>query len=188
MSIAKKRVGVFETNSSSCHSLAIRDNMDTLEDARTDNYVNSIAELVEELTPQCNLEFNNEEELEFGWGPEVKSSVKDKIAYAIASKYDIGEIEEIIRRYIPNFNEFVLPLIKNMHFKPWWYDEKTMDTNMTYHGHIDHDSEGTLQGALYRHNISLEEYIFNSNLAMIIDNDNRDFEEPEEEFKGWNQV
>ena len=193
MPIIKKRINVFETNSSSCHSLAIRDTIDTLEDARTDNYVNSIAELANDLTPENNLEFDNEEELEFGWGPEVKSSVRDKIAYAIASEYDIEEIEEIIRRHIPEFNRIILPLIKDMEIKPWWYDERykkedAIDDNAVYYGSIDHDSVGTLQSYLGRNNISLEEYIFNSNLAMIIDNDNRDFEEPEEELEGWNKV
>lgn len=184
MSIAKKRIGVFETNSSSCHSLAIRDNIDTLEDARTDNYVNSIAELVSDLTPEHNLKFEYEEELEFGWGPEVKSSVRDKIAYAIASEYDIGEIEEIIRRHIPEFNRIKLLTIK----ETWRRDEKSLDPDALYTGYIDHDSLGALQSYLARYNISLEEYIFNSNFAMIIDNDNRDFEEPEEELNGWRNV
>ena len=184
MSIAKKRIGIFETNSSSCHSLAIRDNIDTLEDARTDNYVNSIAELVSELTPEHNLKFEYEEELEFGWGPEVKSSVKDKIAYAIASEYDIEEIEEIIRRHIPEFNRIKLLTIK----ETWRRDEKSLDPDALYTGYIDHDSLGTLQSYLARYNISLEEYIFNSNFSMIIDNDNRDFEEPEEELNGWRNV
>lgn len=184
MSIAKKRIGVFETNSSSCHSLAIRDNIDTLEDARTDNYVNSIAELVSELTPEHNLKFEYEEELEFGWGPEVKSSTKDKIAYAIASEYDIEEIEEIIRRHIPEFNRIKLLTIKETLRR---YD-KSLDPDALYTGYIDHDSLGTLQSYLARYNISLEEYIFNSNFAMIIDNDNRDFEEPEEELNGWRNV
>lgn len=184
MPIIKKRINVFETNSSSCHSLAIRDNIDTLEDARTDNYVNSIAELVEELTPEHNLKFEYEEELEFGWGPEVKSSVRDKIAYAIASEYDIEEIEEIIRRHIPEFNRIKLLTIK----ETWRRDEKSLDPDALYTGYVDHDSLGTLQSYLGRNSISLEEYIFNSNLAMIIDNDNRDPEEPEEELEGWNKI
>lgn len=184
MPIIKKRINVFETNSSSCHSLAIRDAIDTLEDARTDNYVNSIVELANDLTPENNLEFDNEEELEFGWGPEVKSSARDKIAYAIASEYNIEEIEEIIRRHIPEFNRIKLLTIK----ETWRRDEKSLDPDALYTGYIDHDSLGTLQSYLARYNISLEEYIFNSNFAMIIDNDNRDFEEPEEELEGWNKV
>ena len=100
------------------------------------------------------------------------------------SQVNIEEIEEIIRRHIPEFNRIKLLTIKETLRR---YD-KSLDPDALYTGYVDHDSIGTLQSYLGRNNISLEEYIFNSNLAMIIDDDNRDPEEPEEELEGWNKV
>lgn len=187
MSIIKSRIGVFETNSSSCHSLAIKDNIDTVDDAKNNVSLNDVIKLVNELDQNLNLVFDKDE-LEFGWGPELLNSNKSKIAYAIASKYDIEEIEAAIRKGISNFNHIVLPFIKDMEYKPWWYDKKSGNEDDVYYGYVDHESFGLLRWDLERYNISLEEYFFNSNFGVIIDNDNRDREEPEEELEGWKEV
>lgn len=150
------RTGVFETNSSSSHSIIMK----------KFGRVHSPEENAERvwLHDDSTLRFWDHD-LEFGRSPfSVLGAWREKAAYAIASYYnDENVYDEIVaacKKHVKGFQDFELPNT------PWREDE-----DVPYHGDIDHQSMGLLQEFLFRHNISVEEFIFNDKYVVIIDGD-----------------
>lgn len=146
------RQGVFETNSSSMHSLCILNHSDKNLDTTTDK-----------IDKNGVWEFE-EGELSFGRYPfRFLHTFEDKVKYAIANYHEWGKdyeefcesispVIDIVKKYNPNFVKFKFA--------------------MSY-GRI--DAGGTddyaLKGWLENNNITLEEFLINPRYAVICDGD-----------------
>lgn len=142
---------VFETNSSSSHSIVCT-NKDTY---------------LETVNPEWRirngiLEIWSEEDLEFERYPfDILSDWYGRLCYAIAScgYENLDEIRTACMKHISEFKDFKFPKDK--------WDDKEED----YLGHVDHQSSGLLTHTLNKHNISIEDFIFNDKYIVIIDGD-----------------
>ena len=149
------RKGVFETNSSSSHSIVIMKKPYT-----TDNN--------ETLPDWClrneGIVYFPSHDLSFGWSKDILFNPYGRLRYAIASYSDdddkIDEICELCRKNVKGF--------KGFRFNHAEYGDG-IDR-----GYVDHLSYGLLQRMLNECGVSLEEFIFNNRYIVIIDNDNSD--------------
>ena len=147
------RRGVFETNSSSSHSIVIMKEPYTTADG--------------EAFPTWRLSKDgilhlSHYHLSFGWGKDILFDPYARLCYAIASYAfeddKIDEIRELCRKRVKGFSDFRFD-----------HDGEGID-----HGYVDHQSDGLLKYTLGKLGISLEEFIFNNRYIVIIDNDNDD--------------
>lgn len=156
------RHSVFETNSSSSHSISIRkiDKITTPEEIEEEFKWRLGTDGV--LMIWSHL-------LEFDRSPfEPLTSFYDKIRFAIASyNYDpdkIENIKDIMLKHIPG--------LKDIQFNTRWeYDDKDNEIKVPDYGYIDHQSMGVLQGFLAMHNVSLEDFLLNKKYVVFIDGD-----------------
>lgn len=183
------RHGVFETNSSSCHSLSIRNSQTNYDYDCLRKF-----HLADDNTIHAGFG-------EFGWGYDDYTDPYNKLEYALTM------IVETECRNINNVEEFfesegfteLNSLIKDRcncdgitvtsemdirHYHPTKWDDKkgkyVEDYSITefyvdHYGYIDHQScEGyeSLQDFLDDYGVSLEDFIFNDGVRLIIDNDN----------------
>ena len=183
------RHGVFETNSSSCHSLSIKK-------SRGDYKYDQLKRWVDEDDNTIHIGFG-----EFGWECKEYTDPFVKLEYALTMVVetecrDIKDVNEFFET--DGFNE-INDLIKRVcdcdgitltsemelrwyHPSYWDYDKKkeVTDSSITYwyinhDGYIDHQScEGykSLQDFLDYYGITLEEFIFDTGVELITDNDN----------------
>lgn len=141
------RKGVFETNSSSSHSIVMMKTDKPKETPVKSGWVY-----------QGELPFWDYD-LEFGRAPfDLLTDWVGRLRYCIAAGYDIDELTEMCRRRVSGFDHFELPK------DPW--GKKKYNT-----GYIDHQSIGVLESALKKFNVSLEEFIFNDRFIIVIDGD-----------------
>lgn len=157
------RSNVFETNSSSMHSVAIV----KADGGRITSLKEALAEDTDMSVQDGVLVIKDAEELSFGWGFEILDTAYQKIKYAIATyctAYDDGTIEgldgimDVIGKIFPEIREISFPI-----------EEYSRQITC---GYIDHESYGTLEYFLSNHDVSLTEFITNRNIIVIIDNDN----------------
>lgn len=150
----KIRKGVFETNSSSMHSLVIMKNDKYLpkEDLLKSVYVNRDGELTI---------FDGE--MDYGRSPfSILSTPIDKFLYLIAS-YENNEekrkeITEILKEIIPEIKSIKYPTSS-------WNDDKE------YLGYVDHQSQGLVTEYIKDNNISIRDFLLNGKYIVIIDGD-----------------
>jgi len=140
------RSGVFETNSSSMHSLVIRNKDAFYEDESI--YVTS-----EEVLDDFRINKNGvskvykDEDWYFGRAPfKILSSFFDKMKYAFANNYPYEEIFEIVKDYIPDITKIEVP---------------------EFLGTDDYQ----LSGWLERAGIDLREFLTNKKYVIICDGD-----------------
>lgn len=168
-----ERQNIFETNSSSNHALLIRKNSDLFYDdfdLGDDGFVHT--------------EFG-----EFGWGIETIYDQPEKLSYAVTMVAETEKflteaefyatdgmkaIDTLFREKIPGCQGVI---VDKAHFAVKSYkDWKGVEHKyMTHSGYIDHQStEGyhSLQDFLDDWGISLERFIFDENVGLLIDNDN----------------
>lgn len=150
------RHSVFETNSSSSHSLVFS------KKNRGYNY-----DLPVDENGVLTIPFG-----EFGWGPDLLKTPIQKLSYLITDNggyhYDDNDrpwdslVEEVLANdHIQKILEMVkahCPAIKEIVFEP--------ASSYYPRGYIDHDSVGTSRDA------DPEELIFNNDILIVIDNDN----------------
>ena len=155
------RKGVFETNSSSSHSIVMmkRDNpAETVEDS-------NMVDAGWHVNENGIMDFWYEDGLEFGRTFDMLTDWFGRLRYAIATfgedKYKLNKIKEICQRRIAGFVNFHFPRDK-------W-------ENRENHGYIDHQSLGLLESALARFDVSLEDFIFNDKFVVVIDGDEYNF-------------
>lgn len=150
------RPSVFETNSSSSHSLVVskRD--------RGYDY-----DLPVDENGILTIPFG-----EFGWGPDILKTPIEKLSYLITDNsrhcYDDDDKswDELVKEVLKNsrIQEILdtvkshCPNIKKIVFKP--------ASSYYPRGYVDHESVGTSNG------IDPEELIFNKGVIIVIDNDN----------------
>lgn len=150
------RQGMFETNSSSMHSIIITKNDSNCYEKGLKCYYGGI------------LSFSDED-LEFSRYPfQFLNTWRDKVAYAIASycqeynrdseeaKEFISKLETIIKKHVEGFDHIELPDPEDT-----WYP----------FGYVDHQSEGLLQKFLEEENVTLEDFIFTPKYIVVIDGD-----------------
>lgn len=169
------RKNVFETNSSSSHSLIM-----LKEDKPLPQFVE----------PGYYLDVDGklylwDNDLEFGRSPfALLTDWYHRLCYAIAAADDDVELdvlEEICYSRIPGFRGFKFP-------RNGWYDPDKDDPSEEFsHGYIDHQSIGVLEGFLSRNDISIEDFIFNDRYIVVIDGDEYNVFDTMRSLPTWNQ-
>lgn len=155
------RRGVFETNSSSMHSLVVK---------KTSGYYTD-EEIKDNLWLHDGVwEIWDDDKLTFGRYPFMcLNTFESKVRYAIASLCMWGnnaeakfkEIEGLVKEVIPECTEIVLP-------KTYW----GRDDEKICYGYVDED---ILSSFLKDENISLKEFLTNKKYAVIVDGDEYGF-------------
>lgn len=148
------RTSTFETNSSSSHSIVV---------TKQDHPIEKIEDCYHVLDGKVDFW---DRDLQFGRSPfDVLTNWYGRLCYAIASfgEERLEEIENACRRHIPSFKGFDIPK-----YRPWWNEG---EEERPYYGEIDHQSMGLLQSFLFKHDLSLEDFIFNDRYIVIIDGD-----------------
>ena len=141
------RKGVFETNSSSSHSIVITKENKPQKEMIEYNYLNDKGKL--RLW---------EDELTFGRTPfAILNNWMGRLCYAIAAKHDsmMDEIEAVCYAHIAGFTGFEF--------------DKSRWSGTEEYGYIDHQSYGLLEELLKK--TTLEDFIFNDRYIVIIDGD-----------------
>lgn len=154
----KIRKGVFETNSSSMHSLVVK---------KENEYYTQ-----EEMTERMYLDNNgvweiwSNDALHFGRTPfQCLGDFNKKVKYAIASlcgcknnaKEVFDNIVKLVHEICPACTDIALPT-----------DYTQKDNNKTYYGYVDED---ILSGFLKKENITLKEFLINKKYIVIVDGD-----------------
>jgi hypothetical protein len=154
------RHGVFETNSSSSHSISIK----------KEGHTYTKEEIMKGLwLDRDGSYYIWDNDIEFGRSPfEPLITFKDKIRFALASYHDdqdkIDEISDIFTDYTEGgWLDLDSVLVDENEEDHCWYG--------VIKGYIDHQSIGLLQNFLRSHNISLEEFLTNSKYVVWIDGD-----------------
>ena len=150
------RNGVFETNSSSTHSVSIRKTPFTM-------YYNDIE--VSEIDNKVHTKLG-----QFGWGPEIFCDTSTRLSYLVTMlyctevKYDESNIEgtngfKEIEDIVKNFCKCDGLVIENNVGDPYIDHQSCED----YH---------SINDFLDDYGLSIEEFIFSPCVELIIDNDN----------------
>ena len=164
------RKNVFETNSSSTHSL-VMSNKD-----RGYNYNLPVEDGV------LTIPFG-----EFGWGPELLVEPIEKLSYLITDRIDIYDIPDEIKddedaiqalimesepiREIVDAIKYCCSEVEEVRFE--------IGDNWNPFGYVDHQSCGTSR----EDGLSIEEIVFSNKVIIMISNDNGDYYE--DYFKSW---
>lgn len=178
------RSGVFETNSSSMHSLVIRNDID--------EYVTAAE--VKAHFRHINLQDGTDNlrlrDLEFGRAPfKVLTSFYDKMCYALASMCEYkgdaayNEICSVIRTYVPEFRDFELDFTTEFWRKHTWAEEQIRrhfgENNykdcgeywVTWGYELGYVDDDILTGFLKKENISIAEFLTNKKYFVVVDGD-----------------
>jgi len=152
------RKGVFETNSSSSHSIVMMKGDRPSKTITDSNMVDGGWHVNKNGT----IDFWFEHDLEFGRSPfDLLTDWYGRLRYAIASFANnpekIDELEQICQKRIAGFVKFKF-------IEDRW-------EGGDYHGYVDHQSSRILECALNKYNISLEDFIFNDRYIVVIDGD-----------------
>ncbi len=154
------RCNVFETNSSSSHSLVIT----------TDNEHYTREEINKNFYMTDGIVRLWESSLEFYRSPfDMLVTFNDKLRYAIASSNGnlVDECREICKKYIDGFTDFEFDT------KDYVWDSEVKDyvvANVpvpSYGGTDDYQIEGWLK----KYNVSLEEFLTNKRYIVVVDGD-----------------
>lgn len=167
------RRNVFETNSSSVHSISIS-NKGTLEPS----YL-----CVDDETNKIGVSFG-----EFGWGYDKINSQSEKLEYLLTmaistdgrrltTPEEFYETEgfKLLNDEIANYcNCDGIEIASEIKADSYTYSGNTR-YYLSHDGYIDHQSSedySSLKDFLDQNNTSVIDYVFNSKVSMIIDNDN----------------
>ena len=158
------RRGVFETNSSSSHSIVVKNGDDQYE---TKEYFDSLYNCREydrdtgsyKKSPNYDLTWESEE-LEFGRAPfRILYDFSSKLLYVIAyyqnNQNMMDEILKVVQKYT-GCTKIKYP--------------KMRDGEEDYKGFIDHQSLGIL-GSLINSGVTIEEFLTNRKYFVVIDGD-----------------
>ena len=148
------RNGVFETNSSSSHSLVVKTEgrMVTPEEVAESMYIsrNGAARIYENS---------------FGRSPfRILAEPLDKLSYVLAEYSGTDQFQSILDRfvdYVPGLKKIEFPSEIN------WRTEKYE----AYYGDIDHQSAGMLKRAIFEEQRDPLDIVFDSRYVIIVDGD-----------------
>lgn len=165
------RNNVFETNSSSAHSLAFGTSKIIcgggwgMPEDETD-FSNPLYHLSE--IPSCYKDYRLYEWLgEYGWGYDVLSTPQEKFSYLITGIYERNGGEDINKSLF--YTE-----IKH------WLSElgiEVIQSSADEDGYIDHESTHLVNPSLFKTKEDLITYLFNDNIVIYIENDNDEYQE-----------
>lgn len=152
---------MFETNSSSMHSICI------VKNKTEDRY--SPKQIVESCyvwsDGAIHLYYN---ECSFGRAPfEILCNLYRKTLYAFAS-FRAERADEITRIFVKAYNE-AADKVGEDRMREFCFD--TYCDDEVYYGDIDHQSYGLLQRFLDNNKITLEEFLLNPKYVVVIDGD-----------------
>lgn len=165
------RNNLFETNSSSAHSLAfgtskiIRGAGWGIPEDETD-FSNPLYHLYE--IPSCYQGYTLHEWLgEYGWGYDVLSTPQEKFSYLITGIWQ---------------RNGGFSLEKSMFYTEikHWLTElgiPVIESSADEEGYIDHESTHLVNPSLFKTKEDLITYLFNDNVIIYIENDNSDYQE-----------
>ncbi len=161
------RRGVFETNSSSMHSLTVRK-----------EGMNGVLP-VDEGTNKVVVRFG-----EFGWGYDKYTDPWNKLSYLVTmvvethgdcysmnelyETEDFQKINDVVAAHCCCDGVLIESELKQAES---WDGTKTYDWN-EHEGYIDHQSVEGIDSLLKSYGCTIEEFIFDEGIALIIDNDN----------------
>ena len=165
------RNNVFETNSSSAHSLAfgtskiIRGAGWGIPEDETD-FSNPLYHLYE--IPSCYQGYRLYEWLgEYGLGYDVLSTPQEKFSYLITGIYERNDGVDINKSIF--YTE-----IKH------WLEElgiQVIESSADEEGYVDHESTWLVTPDLFKTKEDLITYLFNDNIVIYIENDHDDYQE-----------
>lgn len=157
----KIRNEVFETNSSSMHSICIVKNK--TEDRYTPKEIVDGVWVFGDGSVELSYD-----ECSFGREPfEILCNLFRKTLYAFAS-FGAERSDEITRIFVKAYNE-AADKVGEDHMREFCFDTDYDDE--VYYGDIDHQSRGLLQRFLDNNKISLEEFLLNPKYVVVIDGD-----------------
>ena len=169
------RKSMFETNSSSMHSIVVTSEEHLLaeKDLFAGNYYGK--NFYKDICLDDNgLWYFCKEDLDFGTHPfRILCTLKEKTAYAIASlcsyqcdaENTIERMEEIIETVVPDF--------KGFRFDKETYEDEGEEHSYDIYGGVDHQSYMLLQNVLWEEDITLEDFLLNEKYWVIIDSDDQ---------------
>ena len=181
------RRGVYETNSSSSHSIIIKKKDHPLSRKAIDTKWYMHMNEDDPNDPDNGTIHFDRENLEFERDPfHFLVSWHDRLCYAIAayqSKETVETLREICQRRIPGFRGFQFPSQRWI-LEDEGEDEEDNAETEDYYGFVDHQSECLLKKVLNHYHISLEEFVFNDKYVVVIDGDEYQYFETltEQEF------
>lgn len=147
MKVEQIRQGVFETNSSSSHSLVIDGNSTDFDT------------IVPDDDGLLHFELN---EFEFGWGYEKYTDPWTKAVYCLI---DIACIKD------PNARTKYYEMFYRVVREHTGAEHVTWDNEAT-NSYIDHQSVGTARAEAFFNSNTLKNFIFGKESYLVIDNDN----------------
>jgi len=149
------RRGIFETNSSSSHSVSIA--------------TGSLSDLLPVQDGTVRVSCG-----EFGWGYETHTDSETKLSYLVTSLFqkiraDGCTIEKDIK-IVKKSNKF---LMLQKVIKEWCNAKIEVVSNMDYYmfGYIDHQSSG-VPDEVFVNKETIANFLFNPHSILVIDNDN----------------
>lgn len=184
------RKDVFETNSSSTHSLVIKRNKSGVYDYNLPMNKNGLVPLV---FGSC---------FDFGWGPAEYRDAYAKLNYLVCMAFqiyqmqavehnrpplcrptdilnikDIKRIAKVISQKIPNFRGFFIGDMDEFYVCKSYNENKPNELMIDSYNSIDHQSCEdymflNLDDYLKRNKITIENFIFNPRVILSISNDN----------------
>ena len=149
----KIRQSVFETNSSSMHSLVIAKN----------GHIQEIQEILEHKYIGKKGIYNVwDSEIDFDRSPfKVLNNAIDKLLYLIADAKTDDDRKELIDMFLN-----IYPDIKGIKFPKEYSDDEKIS-----YGYVDHQSNGFVTNYLKTNNISPKDFVTNTKYSVIIDGD-----------------
>lgn len=164
------RKNVFETNSSSTHSLVISNK------ERSYDYTLPVEDGV------LTIPFG-----EFGWGPDILSTPIEKLSYLITDRIDLYDIPEDIKddedavQALIMESEPIREIVDAIKYCCSEIEEVRFEIGDSWYpfGYVDHQSCGTSR----EDGLSIEEIVFSNKVIIMISNDNGDYYE--DYFTSW---
>lgn len=162
------RNGVFETNSSSAHSLAygteyILKGSRWYQPTKEHDFSNPMYRL--DAVPDHYRNYTFYEWLgEFGWGYDVLTTPQEKFSYLLTQMADTSEELHESTDY---------KTIKEMVEDIGCEIVRCNDQD----GYVDHESHGIVNPSLFKSKKDLITYLFNGNIRVYIENDNAEYQE-----------
>lgn len=150
------RNGVFETNSSSSHSLVVM----------TEGRIVSPEETAEGMWINNDGEVGVwDHDIEYGRSPfRVLATPFEKLLYTLAEFQGTDQFQSIYDRFIekiPELKKIDFPMVSY-----WRTDEPTV-----FYGDIDHQSAGMLKAAIQKEGVDPLDIVFDSRYVIIVDGD-----------------
>ena len=168
------RSNVFETNSSSMHSIAVSKVNGKYTDEEvyeSFKYYDKHYGRKEDLHIQfLNDYMKDKEDTCFGRYPfAVLSTYCDKLRYYIASKAYVWDDEEY-KTFLDSIKK-KYPRIKSFTFTKRTNSEKKYESNDYNYGNVDHQSSTMLSDFLVKNNLSVDDFLTNKKYIVIVDGD-----------------